>query len=113
MASIASRRVLPLTVPALVSLVQPLYHGMLITVSDQAEEGAKTPHVLGGLLQHVVTVPAGDGDERNRLGVVADLLDEGGRLLDDFVETVLGPLKQQSVFADNRMPSSNKDEPWS
>ena len=47
---------------------------------------------LGGLLQHVVAVPARDGDERDRLGVVTDLLDEGGRLLDDFVETVLGPL---------------------
>ena len=52
--------------------------------------------VLGGLLEHVVAVPAGDGDERNRLGVVADLLDEGGRLLDDFVEAVLGPLEQES-----------------
>jgi hypothetical protein len=48
--------------------------------------------VLGRLLEHVVTVPAGDGDERDRLGVVADLLDEGGRLLDDLVEAVLGPL---------------------
>ena len=48
--------------------------------------------ILGGLLQHVVAVPAGDGDESDRLGVVTDLLDEGGRLLDDFVETVLGPL---------------------
>ena len=48
--------------------------------------------ILGGLLQHVVAVPAGDGDESDRLGVVTDLLDEGGRLLDDFVEAVLGPL---------------------
>ena len=38
-------------------------------------------------------MPAGDGNERNRLRVVADLLDEGGRLLDDFVETILGPLR--------------------
>lgn len=49
-------------------------------------------HLLGGLLQHVVTVPAGDGDESDGLGVVTDLLDEGGRLLDNFVETVLAPL---------------------
>ena len=55
-------------------------------------------HILGGLLEHVVAVPAGDGDERNSLGVVTDLLDEGGRLLDDFVEAVLGPLKQELVY---------------
>ena len=48
--------------------------------------------VLGGLLQHVVAVPAGDRDESDGLRVVADLLDEGGGLLDDFVETVLAPL---------------------
>lgn len=47
---------------------------------------------LGGLLQHVVTVPAGNGDESDRLGVVTDLLDEVGGLLDDFVETILAPL---------------------
>ena len=47
---------------------------------------------LLGLLQHVVTVPARDGDEGDSLGVVTDLLDEGGGFLDDFVETVLGPL---------------------
>jgi hypothetical protein len=49
------------------------------------------PGAVGGDLQHVVTVETGDGDERNRLGVVADLLDEVGGLLDDFVVTVLGP----------------------
>lgn len=49
-------------------------------------------HSLGGLLQHVVTVPSGDGDESNLLGVETDLLDEVGGLLDDFVESVLGPL---------------------
>jgi len=37
-------------------------------------------------------VPAGDWDERNRLRVVPDLLDEVGRLLHDFVESVLAPL---------------------
>lgn len=52
----------------------------------------KTNNALGGFLQHVVTVPAGDGDEGDGLGVVTDLLDESGRLLDDFVETILGPL---------------------
>lgn len=48
-------------------------------------------HVDGGL-QHVVSVPSGDGDESDGLGVVSDLLDEAGNFLDDFVETVLGPL---------------------
>ena len=48
-------------------------------------------HVDGGL-QHVVSVPSGDGDEGNGLGVVSDLLDEAGNFLDDLVETVLGPL---------------------
>ena len=38
-------------------------------------------------------MPARDGDEGDGLGVVADLLDERGRLLDDFVEAVLGPLQ--------------------
>ena len=50
------------------------------------------PGAVGGDVDHVVTVEAGDGDERNRLGVVSDLLDEVGSLLDDFVETILGPL---------------------
>ena len=47
---------------------------------------------LDGLLQHVVAVPAGDGNESDSLGVVTDLLDEGGGLLHDFVEAVLAPL---------------------
>jgi hypothetical protein len=36
-------------------------------------------------------VPARDGDESNRLGVVSNLLDKVGRLLDDFVKAGLGP----------------------
>ena len=50
-------------------------------------------YLLGGLLQHVVSVPSGDGDEGNGLGVVSDLLDETGGLLDDFVVSVTGPLR--------------------
>lgn len=50
------------------------------------------PRHVGGGLNHVVTVPSGDGDESNGLGVVSDLLDEVGGLLDDLVESVLGPL---------------------
>ena len=36
------------------------------------------PGHVGRRLDHVVTVPAGDGDEGNRLGVVTDLLDVVG-----------------------------------
>jgi hypothetical protein len=70
------------------------------------------PGHVSGSLDHVVTVPARDGDKGNFLGVVADpkvkalvsirssiallrgysLLDEGRGLLDDLVEAVLGPL---------------------
>merc|ERR1719150_574549 len=46
-------------------------------------------HVLGGL-QHVVSMPSGDGDEGNSGGVVADLLDESRDLLLDLLETGLG-----------------------
>ena len=46
-------------------------------------------HVLGGL-EHVITVPSGDGDESDGGGVVADLLDEVGDFLGDFLKTSLG-----------------------
>jgi hypothetical protein len=50
------------------------------------------PRAVAGRLDHVVTVEARDRNEGNGLGVVADLLNEVGGLLDDFVETLLGPL---------------------
>jgi len=50
------------------------------------------PRSVGGGGKHVVAVETGDGDEGNGLGVVADLLDEVGGLLDDFLVTGLGPL---------------------
>jgi hypothetical protein len=50
------------------------------------------PGAVAGHLDHVVTVETGDGDEGNVLGVVSDLLDEVGGLLDDLLVTVLGPL---------------------
>ena len=49
------------------------------------------PGHVGGGLDHVVAVETGDGHESDGLGVVADLLDEVGGLLDDLVETSLGP----------------------
>ena len=48
---------------------------------------------LGGLFQHVVSVPSGNWDEGNSLGVVTDLFDKVRGFLDDFVETVLAPLR--------------------
>jgi hypothetical protein len=53
---------------------------------------ALVPGAVGRGLDHVVTVETGDGHEGNVLGVVADLLDEVGGLLDDLSETGLGPL---------------------
>lgn len=50
------------------------------------------PGAVAGGLDHVVTVETGDGHEGNVLGVVADLLDEVGGLLDDLLVTVLRPL---------------------
>ena len=50
------------------------------------------PWAVGGVVDHVVTVEARDGNESDSLGVVSDLLDEVGRLLDDLLETGLGPL---------------------
>ena len=53
---------------------------------------ALVPGAVGGGGKHVIAVEAGDGDEGNGLGVVADLLDEVGSLLDDFLVTGLSPL---------------------
>lgn len=53
---------------------------------------ALVPVTVGGGLNHVVTVPSGDGDEGNRLGVVTDLLDEVGGLLADLEVSILRPL---------------------
>jgi hypothetical protein len=50
------------------------------------------PGAVGGDVDHIVAVESGNGDEWDVLGVVADLLDEVGGFLDDFVETILGPL---------------------
>ena len=53
---------------------------------------ALVPWSIRGDVNHVVAVKTGDWDERHTLGVVADLLDEVGGFLDDFIETILGPL---------------------
>ena len=53
---------------------------------------ALVPRSVGRDVDHVVAVEAGDRHERDSLGVVANLLDEVGRLLDDLVESLFGPL---------------------
>lgn len=55
------------------------------------------PWAIFGLLDHVVAVEARDGDERNGLGIVADLLDEAGDFFNDLVITIAGPLGRGSV----------------
>jgi len=50
------------------------------------------PRAVCGWFDHVIAVEAGDRDEWDVLGIVADSLDEVGRLLDDFVVTIFGPL---------------------
>ena len=49
------------------------------------------PGRVGTRFDHVVTVETRDGDESGMFWVVADLLDESGRLLDDFIVSRLGP----------------------
>jgi hypothetical protein len=65
---------------------------------------ALVPGAVGGGLQHVVTVETRDGDEGNSLGVVADLLDEVGSLLDNLKVTGLLPLSSvHLVDGDNEL----------
>merc|ERR1719433_1299560 len=45
-------------------------------------------HLVGGV-DHVVSVPSGDGDEGDSNGVVSDLLDEIGHFLLDLLESCL------------------------
>lgn len=52
---------------------------------------ALVPGAVAGGVNHVVAVEARDGDERNGLGIVANLLDEVGRLLNDLIESVFFP----------------------
>jgi hypothetical protein len=78
--------------------------GRLVDGIDGLEEGLTSglglglllptlvPGAVGGNVDHVVTVETGDGNEGDVLGVVADLLDETGGLLDDLLETGLRPL---------------------
>jgi hypothetical protein len=71
--------------------------GGLKAVEGLDQAGASVPlHVLGGL-EHVITVPSGDGDEGNLLGVVADLLEEVRDFLLDFLVSLLVPFDRLVV----------------
>jgi hypothetical protein len=68
------------------------------------------PGHVGRFFQHVVTVPARDGDEGDRLGVETDLLDETRDFLDDFVETGFGPLGRiHLVDSDNQLTDTESE----
>ncbi len=67
-------------------------HGGLEEVESLDKDGALVPGHVGGAGEHVVTVPARDGDEGNLSGLVAEALDEGRHLLVDLVVTGLGEL---------------------
>jgi hypothetical protein len=43
------------------------------------------PGHVGRLLNHVVAVPSGDGDESNSLGIISNLFEKVGSLLDDLL----------------------------
>ena len=63
--------------------------GLIEGVEGLNKSGTVVPFHEVGLLEHVVTSPAGDGDELDLIGVVADLLEVVGELLLDFVVSVL------------------------
>jgi len=68
---------------------------------------ALVPWHVSGILQHVITVPARDGNESDSLGVITNLLDETGSFLDDFVETILAPFGGvHLVDGDNKLPNT-------
>lgn len=71
---------------------------------------ALVPGGVGGRLNHVVTVPARNGDERNRVGVVTDLLGELSSLGDNVVETRLVPLDGVHLVNGNNELSNTEGE---
>jgi len=65
---------------------------------DTVVRSLVVPAEVGGLLEHVITSPAGDGDERNLIRVPADLLKEGRGFLLDFIITGLAVLDRLSIL---------------
>jgi hypothetical protein len=83
--------------------------GGLNLVKSFQEGGALVPRSVGGSLQHVVTVPSGNGDEGDGVRLVADLLQEVGDLLLDFVVSLLREvdgLLVHLVAADDHLPDA-------
>ena len=74
--------------PALVPL-----HAIIFGKSSSTDQPIRGGYELAGFLQHIVTMPAGDGYKRDGLGVVADLFNESRSLLHNFVEAILTPLR--------------------
>ena len=65
------------------------------------------PWAVGGLVDHVVTVETRDGNERNGLWVVSNLLNKVGSFLDNFLVTVAGPLGGvHFVDGNNKLPDT-------
>ncbi len=52
---------------------------------------------VGAGLEHVVSMPSGDGDEWDGIAVVSDLLEESADLLLDLLVTLLGVLGLSAV----------------
>jgi len=72
------------------------------------EVGSLVPSHVGGLLNHVITAPSGNGDEFNLGGVIADLLEVGGELVLDFLVSLLGVLNGvHLVDGDNHLSDSH------
>jgi len=62
--------------------------GRLDGIEGLEEEGTLVPRHVVGELEHVITVPSGNGDERNSFDLEADLLEVRGDLSLDFVESL-------------------------
>jgi len=58
-------------------------------IESVKKAGSLVPGHLVGFIDHVITVPSGNGDEVDLGWVVADLLEESSELLLDFVVSVL------------------------
>jgi len=52
-------------------------------------DGTLVPTEVGGSLDHVISVPSGNGDEGDGISVVTNLLQVGGKFLLDFLVSFL------------------------
>merc|ERR1719370_2287004 len=78
---------MPLALPSFLSTLQGLKesHAASFAFLPLNTPALVPGHLLGGV-DHVVSVPARDGNEGDGSGVVTDLLDEAGNLLADLLE---------------------------